>query len=154
MNNKVALAQDQEKISFQASNSELNDNILMQYILHHLDTILKLSISLTCLLPKPLLKIKTANAIFWIYLGIFRNKTFLFFKILIASAWYRISWNLPKFYLIQLIQTIVILNFSIDCLIDLKFRDISWNSFSNRWWKFQFSILKNKKQISLKCTKV
>ena len=42
-------------------------------------------------IPKPSLKIRTASAIFWIYLGIFRdyglkdiifrNKTFLFFKI-------------------------------------------------------------------------
>ena len=44
-----------------------------------------LEVSVSSTYPKPSLKIKTANAIFWIYLGlkniIFRNKTFLFFKI-------------------------------------------------------------------------
>ena len=29
---------------------------------------------------------------------------------------------------------------------ELKFCKVSWNSFSNRWWKFQLSILKNKKR--------
>ena len=32
-------------------------------------------------------------------------------------------------------------------LIELKFCEVSRNSFSNRFWKFQFSILKNKKNI-------
>ena len=50
--------------------------------------------------------------------------------------------NLTKF---QLIQTIVIFIFSIGCLIELKFCEVSRNSFLNRCWKFQLSILKNKK---------
>ena len=76
----------------------------------------------------------------------FRNKTFLFFKLkLSASVWKRISWNLTKFQLIQLIQTIFISIFSIRCLIELKFCEVSRNSFLNRCWKFQLSILKNKK---------
>ena len=39
-------------------------------------------------------------------------------------------------------QTIVIFIFSIGCLIELKFCEVSRNSFSNRCWKCQFSILK------------
>ena len=47
-----------------------------------------------------------------------------------------------KIQLIQLIQKIIILSFSINCLIELKF----FETFSNRCWKFQLSILKNKKK--------
>ena len=69
-------------------------------------------------------------------------KLFLFFKIeswkFSASVWKRISWNLKKFQLIQLIQTIFI--FSLSCLIELKFCEDSRNSFSNRCWKCQLSI--------------
>ena len=36
-------------------------------------------------------------------------------------------------------------HFSICCLIELKFCEVSRNSFLNRCWKFHFSILKNKK---------
>ena len=52
--------------------------------------------------------------------------------------------------LIQLIQTIDNLIFSIGCLIELKSCEVSQNSFWNRCWKFQFSILKNKKVLFLK----
>ena len=51
---------------------------------------------------------------------------------------------------IQLIQTIAIYIFSLGCLIELKFCEVSRNSFSNRSWKFQLSILKNKKVLFLK----
>ena len=57
--------------------------------------------------PKPSLKIRTASAIFWIYLGIFRdyglkniffrNKTFLFFKIE--------SWNFQHLFEIEFRET-------------------------------------------------
>jgi predicted nucleic acid-binding Zn finger protein len=73
---------------------------------------------------KPPLKIRTAKAIFWIYLGgtyglknnFFRNKTFLFFKIG--------SWNFQH-------------------LFEIKFRETSqhFNSlslFKNRFHKIQF----------------
>ena len=40
--------------------------------------------------------------------------------------------------------------FCIRCLIELKFCEVSRNSFSNRCWKFQLSILKNKKVLFLK----
>ena len=40
--------------------------------------------------------------------------------------------------------------FSIGCLIELKFCEVSRNYFSNRCWKFQLSILKNKKVLFLK----
>ena len=55
--------------------------------------------------------------------------------------------NLTKFQLIQLIQTTVMYIFSIGCLIELTFCEVSRNSFSNRFWKFQLSILKNKKVL-------
>ena len=41
-------------------------------------------------------------------------------------------------------------HFSIGCLIELKFREVWRNIFSNRWWKFQFSILWNKNVLFLK----
>ena len=47
-------------------------------------------------------------------------------------------------------QTIAIFIFSIGCLIELKFCEVSRNSFSNRFWKFQLSVLKNKKVLFLK----
>ena len=40
--------------------------------------------------------------------------------------------------------------FSLGCLIELKFCEVSRNSFSNRCWKFQLSILRNKKVLFLK----
>ena len=65
----------------------------------------------------------------------FRNKTFLFFKIeswnFQHAVWNSISWNLTKFQLIQLIQTIFISIFSIPCLIELKFWEISRICFFN-----------------------
>ena len=113
---------------------------------------------------KPSLKIGTANAICWNSLGLFRdyslnyiffrNKTFLFFKI---ESWNfqhlfekKISWNLTQF---QLNQTRDRKNGNKNCLNELnelKFCEVSRNCFSNRCWKFQLSILKNKKVLSLK----
>ena len=75
---------------------------------------------------KPSLKIRTASANFWICLSIFRDYKIknislgikLFFQDrklqLFASVWI-------KFQHIQLIQTIVIFIFSIDCLIEILF---------------------------------
>ena len=40
--------------------------------------------------------------------------------------------------------------FSMGCLIELKLCEVSQNSFSNRYWKFQLSTLKNKKVLFLK----
>ena len=65
-----------------------------------------------------------------------------------ASVWKKILWNLAKFHLIQLIQTIVIYIFSLGCLIELKFCEVSPNLFLNRCWKFQLLILKKKKFYS------
>ena len=45
---------------------------------------------------------------------------------------------------------IVIFIFSIGCLIYSKFCEVSWNSFSNRLWKFHLSVLKNRKVLFLK----
>ena len=58
-------------------------------------------------------------------------------------------WNLSKF---QVIQTIVI--FSIDCLIELKFCEVSQNPKSWKCWKFQLSILTSKKVLFLKKIRV
>ena len=66
--------------------------------------------------PKPSLKIRTASAIFWIYLGIFRDyglkNIFLGIK-LSASVWKSILWNLIKF---QLNQTSKRKNVNNNCL--------------------------------------
>ena len=82
--------------------------------------------------PKPSLKIRTASAIFWIYLSItawktfFRNKTlFVFQDRKLKCVWDLIFWILAKFQLIQFIQTIVISIFAIGCLIELKFCEVS-----------------------------
>ena len=49
----------------------------------------------------------------------------------------------------QLIQTTFIFIFSIGCLYELKFCEVSLNPKSNRCWKFQL-ILRNKKVLFLK----
>ena len=73
------------------------------------------------------------------------------------------SWNFQHLFeiefretsqLIQIIQTVVIFIFSIGCLIELKFCEVSRNSFKNRFWKFQLFILKNKKVLFLKKIKL
>ena len=59
-------------------------------------------------------------------------------------------WNFTKF---QLNQTTNIKNENKKCLNklrELKFCEVSGNSFSNRRWKFQLSIIKNKKVLFLK----
>ena len=84
----------------------------------------------------------------------FMNKTFLFFKIE--------SWNFQHLFdLIEFCETSQNVNsfslfsqllfsfFSIGCLIEFKFREVSWNSFSLLKVS-TFSILKNKKVLFLK----
>ena len=97
--------------------------------------------------PNHSLKIRTASAIFWIYLGIFRdyslnniffrNKFFLFFKIE--------NWNFQNLFEIRCHKTSTHSFHSDICyfllfyrLSDwLKFCDVSQNSFSNRkFWLF------------------
>ena len=84
----------------------------------------------------------------------FRNKTFLFFKIE--------SWNFQVQFEIKIRETsqnfntfsffrqLLFSSFFIGCLIELKFCKVSRNSISNWTWKFQLSILKNKKVLFLK----
>ena len=99
---------------------------------------------------KPSLIIRTANAIFWISLGKVRGYCL---KILFLGVkFFCFVQHLfeIEFQLIQLIQTIIIFIFSIGCLIELKFCEVSWISFSNRCWMFQLFILKNKKGLFLK----
>ena len=102
--------------------------------------------------PKPSRKIESVNKafLFWFCLGI---KLFFFqdrkLKLL-EAVWKRISWNLTKF---QLNQTTDRKNENNNCLNklnELKFCEVSRNSISNRFWKFQLSILKNKKVLFLK----
>ena len=64
-----------------------------------------------------------------------------------ASVWKRMSWNLTKF---QLNQTTNRKNRNNNCLNELKFCEVSRNSISNRCWKFQLSILRNKNVLFLK----
>ena len=47
-------------------------------------------------------------------------------------------------------SAIVIFIFSMGCLIELKLCEVSRDSFSNWFWKFQLSILKNKSVLFLK----
>ena len=67
-----------------------------------------------------------------------------------ASVCKNILWNLTKF---QLNQTTDRKNENKSCLNELnelKFCEVSQNCFSKRCWKFQPSILKNKKVLFLK----
>ena len=92
--------------------------------------------------PKPLLKIRTATAIFWNYLGIFRdyglknilfrNKTFSFFKVE--------SWNFQHLFEIGFRETSQVKSFSLFrqllfsiflSVFWLKFCEVSRNSFRN-----------------------
>ena len=95
---------------------------------------------------------------FWYWLGpkniFFRSKTFLFFKIE--------SWNFQNRFEKEFRKTSqsfnsirqhIEKNENNNCLNkmnELKFCEVSWNSFSNRFWKFQLSILKNRKILFLK----
>ena len=96
--------------------------------------VLDFLMALFCLLllflqSKPSLKIRTARAIFWIYLGIsrdyglrnvyFRNKTFLFFKIE--------SWNFQHLFEIEFCETSQ--NFNLFSL----FRQFLFSIFSISW---------------------
>ena len=49
----------------------------------------------------------------------------------------------------SLFRQLLFSSFFIGCLIELKFCKVSWNSISNWIWKFQLSILKNKKVLFL-----
>ena len=86
--------------------------------------------------PKPSQKIRTAIQDYGLYHIFLKNKLLRFSR----AETFRI-WNLTKFQLIQLIQTIFNSIFSTSCLIELKFCEVLWNSFSNRFLR---SILKNK----------
>ena len=84
----------------------------------------------------------------------FRNKTFLFFKIE--------SWNFQVQFEIKIRETsqnfntfsffrqLLFSSFFISCLIELKFWEISGDSFLTSVWKFQLSTFKNKKVLFLK----
>ena len=84
----------------------------------------------------------------------FRNKTFLFVKIEIGNfqhlfdLWFReTTHNFSSFR--QLFLTIDKCHLNI-CLNELKFCTASWNPKANSCWKFQLSILTNKKVLFLK----
>ena len=71
--------------------------------------------------------------------------------ILSASVWNWISWNLAKFQLNQTTDKKRDENNNcLNKLNELKFCEVSRNSISNWTWKFQRSILKNKKVLFLR----
>ena len=79
----------------------------------------------------------------------FGNKTFLFVNI---ESWnFQHLWNLIKFQLIQKHSDNI---FSMGCLNELKFCEVSRNPKSNRCWKFQLSILTNKNVLFQKKNEV
>ena len=93
--------------------------------------------------------------LFWPY-GLdhifFRNETFLLFNIE--------SWNFQHLFFLKILWNLAIsahsvyswsnfyFNFSMGRLNGLQFCEVSWNSKSNSCWKFQLSILTNKKVYS------
>ena len=84
----------------------------------------------------------------------FMNKTFLFFKL---ESWnfqvqfeIKIRESSQNFNSFSFFRQLLFSSFFIGCLIELKFCKVSRNSISNRCWKFQLSILKNKKVLFLK----
>ena len=108
----------------------------------------------TNLEPKLSLKIGSVNKAFFCFdidyslnQILLRNKSFLFYKIESWNCWKTVSWNLTKF---KLNQTIDRKNRNNNCLNELKFCDVSQNSFSNWCWNFHHSILKKKSLIPKK----
>ena len=105
--------------------------------------------------PKPSLKIRTANSIFWISLGIFRDyslKTFLFIKIE--------NWNFQHLFEIEFRETSqnfnsygsfrqLLFSFFIGCLIELKFCKVS-QFFFNQMLKVSAFYLEKRKSFILK----
>ena len=112
------------------------------------------------MLPKPSLKIGSVNKLFCFDIDnglkhfFFRNKKFLVFQDrkvkLSESGWKKISLNLTKFKLNPTTHRNNKNNYCLNKVNELKFCEVSWNSISNRYWKFQLSILKNKKVFFLK----
>ena len=83
-----------------------------------------------------------------------RMKTFLFFKL---ESWnFQVQFEIKiretsqNFHSFSLFRQLLFSSFFISCLIELKFCKVSRNSISNWTWKFQLSILKNKKVLFLK----
>ena len=118
-----------------------------------LGELVPVSLVFFCLIPKLSLKIGSVNKVF-LFWYFFRDKTFLFYKIVHSNFQNlfekQFRENLTKF---QLNQTIDRKNENNNCLNELnelKLCEVSRNSISNRWWKIQFSILKNKKVLFLK----
>ena len=111
--------------------------------------------------PKPSLKIRTANSIFWISLGIFRDyglkicfagiNLFCFFKIE--------SWNFQHLFEIEFRETSqnfnsygsfrqLLFSFFIGCLIELKFCKVSRFFFQSDAKSFSFLSWKTEKFYS------
>ena len=95
-------------------------------------------------------KISTASTIFWIYLVIFRDYGLKDrnFKHVFEIKFRETSQNFNSFSSFR--QLLFLFFLCICCLIELKFCKVSQNSFANRCWKYQSSILKNKKGLVLK----
>ena len=88
-------------------------------------------------------KLGQQSAICWKSLGLFRDYGLIFFQDrklkLSACVWKRISWNLTKFQLIQLIVFPLFLSIVWLSWNFVRFHEIL---FKNRCWKFQLSISK------------
>ena len=110
--------------------------------------------------PKPSGKLRRLTPSFGCTLAVrlkkyfFRNKTFLFFKL---ESWnfqvqfeIKIRESSQNFNSFSFFRQLLFSSFFIGCLIELKFYEVSRNSISNWTWKFQPSILKNKKVLFLK----
>ena len=69
------------------------------------------------------------------------------FQVQFEIEFHETSLNFNSF---SLFRQLLFSSFFIGCLIELKFCKVSWNSISNWTWKFQLSILKNKKVLLLK----
>ena len=69
------------------------------------------------------------------------------FQHLFEKEFRETSQNFNSF---SLFRQLLFSSFFISCLIELKFCKVSRNSISNWTWKFQLSILKNKKVLFLK----
>ena len=100
--------------------------------------------------PKPSPKIGSVNKafLFWYWQRLrkyfFRNKMFLFFKI--------VSWNFQHLFEKKCCETSQNFNSIRQPIEKINYNclEVSQNSISNRCWQFQLSILKNKNVFFLK----
>ena len=113
----------------------------------HFDDFLHLTLGKNDIIKNRHWKLGHRSAICWNYLGLFRDYGLdpIFFGIKLVFqdrklkfspyVWKSISWNLTKFQLIQLIQTIFNAIFFIGCPIEFKFFQTDAENFGYLSWK-------------------